>query len=758
MDLIEEMPLGDSETTEEASGFSLGYETAQLSYGEGIEEQAFSKITKSMPDYVENAKYYDAWANANDWTAGNTNTARYDMAAVDGTFKLNEDNEVVLGEKGVIGSELLFDMDAMKGILLAQKQGYTQETFDTEYSSIAKQRAEQIAKQREGTSTLGYIGGVIAGHITQPETFQEIATSPAKVMGSTILKGMGKAFVAESAVGLVGEVSREQRIREHMEKANLEYTLWDSVSQILIGAGLAGTFRAIGSGVVDAKTAREINKRVPDGADKELVNRFFQREEYKLTADTNKHIAMQQKARTDMDDGKDVDIGDSADIDISTKTSPEVEEVSLRGELEQRDIDSGYPDEIENMEVEITAAEKQPIPKETEPTTDKYDGMTTPEEGDAKIYDNLEGEDLEQFKANEEEIARIKSPKEEAPIVESIATSTIVANAQAAKGSKYVWGGTSIKNGSDCSGFVQSLNKEQGINLPRTAWGQAKSNIGENVKLNDMQIGDTIYFKPSRTGKKYAPVTHVGIITGMKNGKYIMTHAKGKNYGVVEEELSQAYINRFYTAKRYGDGKATTDAPTPTQAVEVADVKPTQEETITLKQEAEDTEYFNQLQAKEDALLEVVEAPKTDWDAMESKTEPKPFTPKQSKQKIAAKTKAEEKRQQLEKQFGGDEDKIKEGMKIPSKKKVLPDSEKLYKGMSKADIKEIDDAHIAKVKANAEFVKNATDEEKAFDGLSDEEQIAILSYLDKETLEKVIPFGLIAIIMSIIEEHNNGTR
>ena len=36
-------------------------------------------------------------------------------------------------------------------------------------------------------------------------------------------------------------------------------------------------------------------------------------------------------------------------------------------------------------------------------------------------------------------------------------------------GNPYVWGGTSLTNGADCSGFVQSVYKHFGVNLPRTS-------------------------------------------------------------------------------------------------------------------------------------------------------------------------------------------------------------------------------------------------------------------------------------------------
>ncbi len=119
-------------------------------------------------------------------------------------------------------------------------------------------------------------------------------------------------------------------------------------------------------------------------------------------------------------------------------------------------------------------------------------------------------------------------------------------------GDNYQFGGTE-PNCTDCSGLVQGAFKEVGINLPRTAWGQAKSSMGQEVDYKNVKEGDVIYFGPPLTQKNpRAPVTHTGVVTGFsENGTPIMTHAKGKRYGVVEEPLSNYYKRRIYNIKRY---------------------------------------------------------------------------------------------------------------------------------------------------------------------------------------------------------------
>ena len=59
-------------------------------------------------------------------------------------------------------------------------------------------------------------------------------------------------------------------------------------------------------------------------------------------------------------------------------------------------------------------------------------------------------------------------------------------------GNPYVWGGTSLTNGADCSGFVQSVYANYGIDLPRTSYDQMYA--GTEVSYADAQAGDLICY------------------------------------------------------------------------------------------------------------------------------------------------------------------------------------------------------------------------------------------------------------------------
>ena len=70
--------------------------------------------------------------------------------------------------------------------------------------------------------------------------------------------------------------------------------------------------------------------------------------------------------------------------------------------------------------------------------------------------------------------------------------SQIVAYAEQFIGNPYVWGGNSLTNGCDCSGFVQQVFLHFGISLPRTSYAMASSGTG--ISYSEAQPGDIIVY------------------------------------------------------------------------------------------------------------------------------------------------------------------------------------------------------------------------------------------------------------------------
>ena len=68
----------------------------------------------------------------------------------------------------------------------------------------------------------------------------------------------------------------------------------------------------------------------------------------------------------------------------------------------------------------------------------------------------------------------------------------IVAFAQQFVGNPYVWGGNSLTNGVDCSGFVHQVYAHFGINTPR--YSQAFKSVGQPVSYQNIQAGDVVVY------------------------------------------------------------------------------------------------------------------------------------------------------------------------------------------------------------------------------------------------------------------------
>lgn len=109
----------------------------------------------------------------------------------------------------------------------------------------------------------------------------------------------------------------------------------------------------------------------------------------------------------------------------------------------------------------------------------------------------------------------------------------IIDIAQQFLGVPYVWGGSS-PNGFDCSGFVQYVYAQRGIQLPRTADIQATA--GRPVSKAELQPGDLVFFAGD-----YVNISHVGIYVG--NGQ--MIHASS-SHGIAYDDLSRDYRVTHY--------------------------------------------------------------------------------------------------------------------------------------------------------------------------------------------------------------------
>lgn len=103
-----------------------------------------------------------------------------------------------------------------------------------------------------------------------------------------------------------------------------------------------------------------------------------------------------------------------------------------------------------------------------------------------------------------------------APRAGSVSGDEIVSLAKRHLGVPYVWGGTDPERGLDCSGLVQVVFRDAGIELPRVSRDQAKAGTAV-ASLAEARPGDLVAFG--------SPVDHIGIYAG--NGEMVVAPRTG---------------------------------------------------------------------------------------------------------------------------------------------------------------------------------------------------------------------------------------
>ena len=131
--------------------------------------------------------------------------------------------------------------------------------------------------------------------------------------------------------------------------------------------------------------------------------------------------------------------------------------------------------------------------------------------------------------------AETEAPETEAPSTSGVGQQ-IADFAVQYVGNPYVWGGTSLTEGADCSGFVQTVFANFGLYLSRTA--ESQSYGGTSISLDNLQPGDLLFY--NSTGS----IDHVAIYIG--GGQIV--HAANSRSGII---ISNAYYQTPVCARRY---------------------------------------------------------------------------------------------------------------------------------------------------------------------------------------------------------------
>lgn len=103
-------------------------------------------------------------------------------------------------------------------------------------------------------------------------------------------------------------------------------------------------------------------------------------------------------------------------------------------------------------------------------------------------------------------------------------------------GNRYVWGGTSLENGVDCSGFTMRILGKYGISLPHSS--KAQPSYGTKISASEAKPGDLFFYGSGRS------ISHVAIYIG--NGQIV--HASNKRDGI---KVSNAYYRNPICVTRY---------------------------------------------------------------------------------------------------------------------------------------------------------------------------------------------------------------
>ncbi len=88
-------------------------------------------------------------------------------------------------------------------------------------------------------------------------------------------------------------------------------------------------------------------------------------------------------------------------------------------------------------------------------------------------------------------------------------------------GNPYVYGGTSLTNGTDCSGFTMLIYAQYGISLPHSA--TAQSSYGTSIDISDREPGDLIFYHPDGMGG----YDHVALYVGNDTVVHASTASTG---------------------------------------------------------------------------------------------------------------------------------------------------------------------------------------------------------------------------------------
>ncbi|MBQ7776843.1 MAG: C40 family peptidase [Lachnospiraceae bacterium] len=230
-------------------------------------------------------------------------------------------------------------------------------------------------------------------------------------------------------------------------------------------------------------------------------------------------------------------------------TKQQVQDLWDRLEKEKTEL------QVQKADLEGQKAYCDELMAQLKETSDNYDSLIAQAQKEAKNAKSaLQKEQKELKRLQEEERRRQEAErKRQEALNKTYATTNYTELVDASSGSdegkkiakyglqyignKYVYGGTSLENGTDCSGFTYRVYQAFGYNLPRTSYSQRSS--GREVAYADAQPGDLICYSG-----------HIGIYIG---GGYIVHASNSQPYPRGGIKVSKATYRKILAVRRIID-------------------------------------------------------------------------------------------------------------------------------------------------------------------------------------------------------------
>ena len=120
----------------------------------------------------------------------------------------------------------------------------------------------------------------------------------------------------------------------------------------------------------------------------------------------------------------------------------------------------------------------------------------------------------------------------------------LVSEAEQLLGIRYKYGGTTPREGFDCSGFVKYLYNDQGLDIQRVSRDQAKQ--GQEIDPSRAKPGDLVFYRRGAN----QPVFHVSMIVDAKPGEIWVIHPTSSRGVIRENILASSYWKpKIYAVK-----------------------------------------------------------------------------------------------------------------------------------------------------------------------------------------------------------------